>query len=456
MKSFDIEEFRPAIRRDEMNVDNAKKELDKCVNDMNEIKRVYGEKTLSNTALFHLLHCRKSSKDDMEKIYTLFKHPVIRTVIQLKWEEFGKKMYLQQALAYSLLLMCVTQSATLKSIDGSFEIQLCVWLFMGVGLLIALCGMLLFTYEKQFTVFAVVFVASIGIWFDFYYWYDNIAHHITLHLFIRWNGFVLLCLGLYFLQIEILEFLGESYVDASNLFESLPEWINMTYFYIVNFSKQYLLKVIGRSEVVYFESYINLLQMPSFIGVTVLGCWQLISPTFNDTSQILNITLTFFLWALSIQYLEVNETAGFLIPMMRGMFDEVINFLIFYAPFQFGYSFAYFVLFQNTSVEKYSTLPQSFTTTFLVLLGQIDLEPFESLESNTLYVIGYALLASNGFIVIVLQLNILVAMMTNSIDENKSKAKRQALLSFALCIMRSEKTRGLKPLSMGSTESTSL
>ncbi|OQS01812.1 hypothetical protein THRCLA_05740 [Thraustotheca clavata] len=271
MKSFDIEEFRRAIRQGEINVDTAIKELDKCVNDMNEIKRVYGKETLSNTPLFHLLHCRKSSKDDMEKFYALLKHPVIRTVIYLKWEEFGKKMYLQQALAYALLLMCVTQSATLKSIDGSFEIQLCVWLFMGVDLLIALCGMLLFTYEKQCTVFVVVFVASIGIWFNFYYWYDHIAHHITLHLFIRWNGFVLLCLGLYFLQIEILEFLGESYVDASNLFKSLPEWINMTYFYIVTFPVQYLRMVLGRSNAVYFESYINLLQMHSFIGVTVLG-----------------------------------------------------------------------------------------------------------------------------------------------------------------------------------------
>ncbi|OQS06714.1 hypothetical protein THRCLA_01283 [Thraustotheca clavata] len=63
---------------------------------------------------------------------------------------------------------------------------------------------------------------------------------------------------------------------------------------------------------------------------------------------------------------------------------------------------AYFALFHNTNVDKLYSLAQSFTTTFLVLH---DLNPFESLESTTLYVIGYALLTSNRFIVIVLQLD---------------------------------------------------
>ncbi|OQS06711.1 hypothetical protein THRCLA_01282 [Thraustotheca clavata] len=297
----------------------------------------------------------------------------------MKWEIFGKRYYVQELLAYLLLLMCMTLSATLSQ-NSSFTFQLHVWLYLGFCLLISSCRVQLFTIDKRLiTMLVVVAVAVLE--------YSFVAMQLPLVSLWKclFDGILFFLYALaFFIRIKVLEFLGEPVIRSC-------DYAN-----------------VAECDCAIYSQDIWKKQSTSYL--LVYGCLELYVPTFNELSQMANITLCFFLWILGIQYLEVNGTAGYLIPMIRGMVDEVYQL--------------YHILCSISSVHFFTDLQQH----FFILLGQFGLEPFESLKSKTSYVIGYILLASNCFIVIVLELNILVAMMTNSIDENKAKLNAKYLL----------------------------
>lgn len=195
----------------------------------------------------------------------------------------------------------------------------------------------------------------------------------------------------------------------------------------------------------YFDTAFNKLQIPTFIGVLVYVVHEFAWPYEPSVQLYFGITLSFLLWVLSLQYLEVHSTAGYLIPMMRGMAADLSRFLAFYWPFQCAYTCAYFLLFQALDEPTYNTVGHAFVTTFLVMLGQINLDAFENLTDGS-YVLGYVLLLSHATLTIVMLLNVLVAMMTKTVDGGLDQAKLEALVSFAECVLRSEKTIGLVPI----------
>ncbi|KDO24125.1 hypothetical protein SPRG_10913 [Saprolegnia parasitica CBS 223.65] len=455
--AFNATVFEKAITGKKLRLAVATAELDKCIDNEHELRQVYGvlgETGLNETPLFLLLQSPQYKNRDEAK--QLLEHTVMRKVIMLKWKIFGMRMYMEQALMYLLLLMTLTLSVSMDvSDDDAFPAQLSVWLYIGLGLVTALIATYFFKYSHRALWWTCVLAIVLLEWLVVRTALSPFLHaHVVWPAFVYINNVLLAIVGVYFLRFELNEMFGElseNHREFDCGIESLSPRLKKTLYYIVSAPfmvvAQFLLMLLGHVEANYYQSDFNKVQLPTFIVLVVYAAAELIMPFKADARLCVGIGLTFLTWALSVQYLEVHGTAGYLIPMMKRMLHDVYRFMAFYIPFQCAYAFAYYLLFQDQeNADGYDTIPKSFVTTFLVMLGQIETGPFDELADPTQYVLGYTLLLTHATLVIVMLLNVLVAMMTKSVDGGMEKAKREALVSFAECILRSEKTTGLMPL----------
>ena len=100
-------------------------------------------------------------------------------------------------------------------------------------------------------------------------------------------------------------------------------------------------------------------------------------------------TICLALWILSLQYLEVHPTAGYLLPMMHGLLLDSVRFSILYGVFQglhsifhsylmstlVGLTCAYYILLQGS--DGYESVLHTFITVYFVLFGQIQTGPID-------------------------------------------------------------------------------
>ncbi|OQR82519.1 hypothetical protein ACHHYP_15913 [Achlya hypogyna] len=456
--AFDLVAFEKAITGKKIKLAAAEHELDKALDDDDELRWVYGvpgETGLNETPLFLILQSPQYKNRDAAK--QLLEHPVMRKVVMLKWKIFGLRMYMEQALMYCLLLMTLTLSVSMDATDAptdSFPTQLAVWLSIGTALALTLLStFFFFAYERR-ACWAVGTGGVVGATLlGLHQLTPALAAATSWPWFVFANNVVLAAVALYFLRFELNEMFGElseSHREWDCGVENLDYRVKKALYYLVfapfMVIAQFVLMVAGHVEANYYQSDFNKVQLPTFVTLVVYAITELVAPMPDASRLYVGVSLTFLMWALSVQYLEVHGTAGYLIPMMKRMLHDVYRFLAFYLPFQCAYGFAYYLLFQGYDEPTYATISHAFVTTFLVMLGQINLDPFENLPTTGEYVLGYALLLTHATLVIVMLLNVLVAMMTKSVDGGMEKAKREALVSFAECVLRSEKTTGLMVL----------
>ncbi|KDO21774.1 hypothetical protein SPRG_13188 [Saprolegnia parasitica CBS 223.65] len=447
---FNLDALRRYIANDR--VRKAAIELDKAIdprcNGFNDamIRKIYGrDGPLRNSILFTILRHPKAKE--------LLNHPVMRQVENIKWQNFACCMYMQQLMLYLLLLTTLTLSVTMDLSDGEspiFHTQLLVWLNLGVALVLGLVATNFFTYanRKRWAFQSIVVIGLVLLVLNLCA--ELIAAHVNWIWFVRCNNLVLAPTTLYFIRFEILELYGEVNVDANPTFVQLLE-------VAVEAICDFFLIFIGRNAAHYFESFFNKVQLPTFVAILVFVITETFYPSSDDVRLYFGIIITFASWALGIQYLEIHNTAGYLISLMTFMLKDVVKFMAFYLPFQCAYAIAYYLLFEGRGVDAYATIAHSFVTTFLVMLGQIDLDPFEELPAPGPYVLGYALLLTHATLVIVMLLNVLIAMLNKSMDKVMEMAKLEARVSFAECIIRSEKTIGLRAMpAVPTNESTQL
>ncbi|KDO17855.1 hypothetical protein SPRG_16737 [Saprolegnia parasitica CBS 223.65] len=379
-------------------------ELNKVIDTRNNgfhdahIREIYGsDGRLRNSILFTIL--RHPATTD------LLNHPVMREVENIKWQSFACCMYMQQLLLYLLLPTTLTLSVTMDLSDGespNFHTQLLVWLNAGVALVLGLVATNFFQYTNRKR-WAFRSIAGIGlVLITLHFCSDLIAARVNWIWFVRWNNLVLTLTTLYFIRIEILELCSVVNVDANPTFMQLLEVAAETLC-------DFFLNFIGRAKSHNFESFFNKVQLLTFVAILVFVVTETFCPFSNDVRLYLGIIITFAAWALGIQHLESHNMAGYLISLMTLMLKNMVKFTTFYLPFQCVYAIAYYLLFEGRNVDAYATIDNSFVTTFLVMVGQIDLDPFEDLPAPGQYVLGYTLLLTHATLIIVLVLNLLTA-----------------------------------------------
>ncbi|OQR82509.1 hypothetical protein ACHHYP_15914 [Achlya hypogyna] len=467
---FSVGAFNRAVGENDLVL--AVKELDKCKDDPNELARVYNglgaDGSVNQTPLFHILEPNLLVGQSSDAAKKLLEHPYVRKVVMMKWKNFGLRNYIEQLLLYCLLLMTMTLSVTMDPDRPApkFRLQLLLWLNVFTAVSSALVMLHFFRYTKRFLWALGTSVVLGGTLSLLNLFMGLLQDNVPWCAFVWANNILLGFTGFYFLRFELHEMFAEvaphnrrSGLETAWLIEH--PGVDLALYYCVYcpvaIVGQFIVMLVGRNQAKYFESHFNKVQLPTFALLVVYVLHEFFAPGSYHFRLVVGTILTLLLWVLGLQYLEVHRTAGYLIPMMRNMLGDVLNFLALYLPFQFAYACAYYALFQQEVAPTYNTIEHAFVTTFLVMFGQIDLDPFEQLDDSTQYVLGYVLLLSHATIVIVMLLNVLIAMMAKTVDGGLDQAKLEALVSFAECVLRSEKTQGLRPIdTLGVTEESKL
>ncbi|OQR88753.1 hypothetical protein THRCLA_10122 [Thraustotheca clavata] len=342
---------------------------------------------------------------------------------------------------------------SMASNNITFHSQLMVWLYLGLVLLIVFVALRWYQPSRlrKWMAFTLVVVAA---WYIVLHFYgDLISSSMHWIWFMQMNNVVLALIAVYFLAIELKEFLADPDLDEMkedlNCFPHITLLHDIVYHIvcvpIIVFLSFLALPLVPHGDDSYFGSAFNIIQIPTYLAVLFYVLNEFLNIFTGDAQIYFGIVLSFILWVLTLEYLEVHTTAGYLLPMMRAMTGDMMRFMTFYAPFQCAYTCAYYLLFQGRNEATYETIGEAFITTFLVVIGQINLDPFNNL-SGASYVLGYIILLSHGTLVIVMLLNVIVAMMTKTMDDSFEKARMKAIISFAECVLRCEKTAGLKPI----------
>ncbi|KAF0713230.1 Aste57867_4446 [Aphanomyces stellatus] len=433
--------FRKAINCD---VVLARTYLDDCVTihhhdvEFSHMEKIYGE-DVDSCALNSILRLRTS---DTEYIHEARKHclehPVIHRLLSIKWELFGQRLYVEQSLMNTLLLVTTTISSivfdeVMAITSGPLLVGVVVVTFVFVGCIVSqflrpriLWQLARILYDGRF-----VFDPKIQI--------PNLANKKVRVKYILFPVSVLLtavlsCVALYGIAI----FHVENYFALTN---NLVLWVTVAYFLSteLNEARAGILK--------YFESNINKAQMTVFLIIfCVFVPMKLGIFSVSESVQTgLGGFITIVLWVLTVQYLEVIPSASYLLPMMSNLLQDVWNFFILFGVFQLGLTITFYQLFRHQDDDAFKSLGQSFITTYFVAFGQLPLDSLKSFEAGTvdgdiLSGCAVVLMMFHAAVVVLLLLNVLLALMNKTVDVGIEKARIEALASYGYCILRLEES----------------
>ncbi|RLO03191.1 hypothetical protein DYB28_013454, partial [Aphanomyces astaci] len=448
-----------------------------------ELDRIYGKGEVHESALYSIMHLDTAEPEAKESVkqYCL-QHPMIRRVLQLKWEQF---------LMYALLLMSSIISGSFYQLDeaprnvlkeledffqpdwtsppipvvtgvdgtiteqvdsSGFRLALSVWLvtfvYVVVATIIAHYGLkpkricALSKWCRDGTYLGLVWFI---VWGDYtgLDWSQQIPdmkkwkNHALNVLFLQsifWTGVFGIPLFAYVATRTDAQINASK--DLIQIFQNIVLWLAAGYFF-----RWEVKEMMGYGVRNYFTSVVNSMQIITFCVILFfyVPCQLQIIPETavpRQTQLVCSGFTTLSLWVLFLQFLEIIPSAGYLLPMMKGLMRDLTRFSILYG----GLTCCYYILFQ--SKPGHETLLKSFITVFLVLFGQLD-QVVDVIESEKdkqplLYVVGYILLMFHCAAAIVLLLNVLIAMMNVTMQMGLENARIEALVSYAHCILRLE------------------
>ncbi|KAF0687445.1 Aste57867_20809 [Aphanomyces stellatus] len=416
-----------------------------------ELDKVYGQNpSLRKSALYMLLHVADPDAHFPIKQLCL-DHPTMRRVLQIKWELFGKRLYIQHVLMYLLLVTCMTVSATVTKNDlGKPEATNSIFLFSVVNFAVVCVALVVgwftahllqpaylwriarYILDRKWTAFdptaavtatvrhraqwyllATSILVTIGICGPLVWYLSTHVTNAWYHHFNTSNVVLLACTGLYFVGVE----LKEIFDDSSNN-RSVRQWCQLA--------------IYGIMLAVYVPMELGAFAMQS-------------DETFKALHVCLGTFLSLALWALSLQFLQVHPTAGALLPMLSGLLTDVWNFILLYGVLQWGLACAYMHILKSPTTYSeagYETWFRSFTFAYLVLVGQVRVQDEFDQSNAVIYAYGRFLAMVQVALSAILLLNMLVAMMNKRVLDGLQVAKVEALASYAAFILRLETALG--------------
>ncbi|KDO19732.1 hypothetical protein SPRG_15062 [Saprolegnia parasitica CBS 223.65] len=464
-----------------------------------DLDRIYGKESVEKSALYSILTLE--SEDDAQnavKAHCL-QHIIMRRVLQLKWEFFAQRMYIEQCLVYILLLAssvisgCIYQldedpnttnifSLTFwtharvtkrprgnkthvddEGIQTSFMIWFVFVVYVFVAYVIAHFGLKpkrlwsLAGWCRDGTYRGLCAFLWRGAYVELNWGDENImpdaplwkayAKKVLFFHSIFWTGVLCLPFLLYLGSRTNAEMTNVK--DQYQALNNIVLWGTAFYFFYWEYKE---LQGYGLRK--YMSNAVNAVQILVFLLIMLVyvPCQLGFIPesvVVREYQLCMSGTICLALWILSLQYLEVHPTAGYLLPMMRGLLLDSVRFSILYGVFQVGLTCAYYILLQGS--DGYESVLHTFITVYFVLFGQIQTGPIDDLASTSpvLSIFSKGLLMFHMAIAIVLLLNVLIAMMNNTLVEGLEKAKLEALASYANCVLRLE-------LSLDSRERTEM
>ncbi|KAG9404667.1 hypothetical protein AC1031_004872 [Aphanomyces cochlioides] len=415
-----------------------------------QLKQIYGEE-VKTSALNSTLNLKSDDEDYiMEARKECLEHVVMRRVMEIKWELFGQRKYLEQFMMNMLLLVTSTISSIMFDGDPMTSVS-SGFLISGIAAIVL-------------TIVGCIFVQFLRpqlLWRISRLIYDGKLTNVpqleipNLPEKKRHARMLLICLAVFLtivLVIPILHLMDLVDVDQYfPIFNHCVLWLTAAYFLMneIQEARAGLFK--------YFKSDVNKAQMAIYLVIFfVFVPLKLNIVKFGmlpDSKMAVEIGIGTFisimLWVLTVQFLEVVPSASYLLPMMSNLLQDVWNFFIFFGVFQMGLTITFYQLFKRTDDESFHTITQSFITTYFVAFGQLPLDSLKAFgesedgqrgRNDFLAACAVVLMMFHAAVVVILLLNMLLAMMNKTFEVGFEKAKTEALASYAKCILRLEES----------------
>ncbi|CAK4676830.1 unnamed protein product [Aphanomyces euteiches] len=419
---------------------------------------VYGSDVIQS-ALYHALNPQNiEMQARINK--SILSHLVMRRILELKRELFGQRIYLEQFFLYVLLATSMTIST--MSIFGTSDsgktkglgkLLLVNWV---LALATAVSGCIMIQFLRPAWLWSIARYCFDGKWSA----YDptvslpewqsilcctawvSIWPQALAPIFLDLNLAVLVVTTIYFLHLEVKEFMG----GAGSVRQA---WRTL-------WGPQ---RARDRNQIVlgfknYFGSIVNIWQLSVYLIILVVYtpcCILYMRNHMHDVYMavlLVGTLITLSLWLLLVQFLEIHPTAGFLLPMLPSLLTDVSNFALLYAAVQWGFSVAFYVL-QSSDNKTFRTI---FTEVYFVMFGSSLHFQDKASESEVLDTYRTVLTMVHAAVVVVLLLNLLIAMMNTTLGQGLERAKTEAIASYAQCILRMEmSTRKHSTMKLGST-----
>ncbi|OQR81260.1 ankyrin 2,3/unc44 [Achlya hypogyna] len=407
-----------------------------------QLEHVYG-KEVKKSALNAILHLRTANPELLVEAKTeCLEHVVMVRLLQIKWELFGERKYIEQLLMNLLLLITMTTSSlmfdessvaanTIPMVLGTFVF---VNTIVGYGAVQCLRPVMLWRLAR--------FCYEGNIAFDPRYPIPHLPKHKKKAKLLVAGAGLGLSVVIVVPLVLVLIFTGLArYFPACN---HVVLWFTSLYFVATEVEEM------TSGWTLYWKSRINRTQLCTNVAILLVFVPMKLEivPAPWPVQTGVGGAITIVLWILSLQFLEVVPAAGYLLPMMSKLLADVGNFFIFFGVFQMGLTITFYQLFRNQDAEAFNTLGQSFITTYFVAFGQLPLDSITSFDAHDPYdqflsTCTVLLMMFHSAVVIVLLLNVLLAMMNKTVDGGLEKAKTEALASYASCILRLEEAMGL-------------
>ncbi|KDO31145.1 hypothetical protein SPRG_04283 [Saprolegnia parasitica CBS 223.65] len=390
--------------------------------------------TFTKLDLVYGLECRSSAlhtilnlnlKDPDETFAAqkaCLEHVVFRRLLEIKWELFGRRMYVERLLMHLLLLVTMTISSILfgdaPSSSTSYGLGLTAALLVALGF-IAAQGL----RPRQFA---------------------RLAAKMPSERHVRWCLVVCTVVLTATLAVVLLHLADELHIEAwFSLFNNAVLAATTVYFII---NEVHEIKAIGTSK--YISSPMNVVQLVCYgliFGLFVPMKLEWL-PVSTQVQVGFGALLNLVLWVFSLQFLEVVSSASYLLPMMTHLFGDISNFFLIFGIFQIGLTLIFYQLFVLSPDAAFSSLGQSFMSTYFVTFGQVPLSSLDTFTNttdvsesyDTLYIGTAILMMAHSAIMVVVLLNVLLAMMNQTVEGSLANAKAQALISYAQSILRLE------------------
>ncbi|KDO31105.1 hypothetical protein SPRG_04244 [Saprolegnia parasitica CBS 223.65] len=410
-----------------------------------QLEHVYGS-TADGSALHAILHLQSVNPELLLEAKTeCLEHIVMVRMLQIKWELFAERKYIEQLLMNVLLLITMTTSALLfdeSSIaanTGPMLLGTFVFVNTIVGYLVVQGLRPPYLYRLARMCYDGRFALDLSV---------SIPHLAKYKMKAKWllaSASICLSLLIVLPVVAMLVFSGLArYYPMSNNFIL---WLTSLYFVVTE-----LEEMLSSGVANYWQSRINQAQLLANVVILIvfvpMKLGFLPAPWAVQTG--VGGAITIVLWMLSLQFLEVVPAAGYLLPMMAKLLQDVRNFFIFFGVVQMGLTITYYQLFRNQDAEAFNTIGESFVTTYFVAFGQLPLDSLSAFDATDPYDVFLSqctlvLMMFHSAVVVILLLNVLLAMMNQTVDGGLEKAKTEALASYAQCILRLEQAMRLTP-----------
>ncbi|EQC26839.1 hypothetical protein SDRG_15350 [Saprolegnia diclina VS20] len=405
-----------------------------------QLEHVYGV-TADTSALHAILNLQSPDPALLLDAKTeCLEHVVMLRILQIKWELFGQRKYFEQLLMNVLLLVTMTTSSLLvdEASVATNGIPMVVGTLTFVSAAVGYCVLQLLRPASLYRLARYCYDGQLSL--------DVSAPipHLPKHkarargLLVRaWMG-LSLSIAVPVMAGLLLSGVAAAYPRCNHL----VLWCTSLYFVVTE-----LEEMVSSGIKVYWSSRVNQAQLVTNLAVLLVFVPMKVGllPASSAVQTGVGGAITIGLWMLSLQFLEVVPAAGYLLPMMSKLLDDVRNFFIFFSVVQMGLTITFYQLFRDQDVDAFSTLGSSFVTTYFVAFGQLPLDALDAFDATDGFLSNCTLLLMmlHSAVVCILLLNVLLAMMNQTVDGGLEKAKTEALTSYAQCILRLEQSMRL-------------